>query len=153
MELIDKLIIVATKIVHVNNPKLPQFLWLKYSSFMNSINHISKKEKHKYIHLRNTQSVRNCLCDIAVTISMSPKSKRYDEYPKPKEDSDFSFNSIKSKMNATMQILPSHIIKFTDPDELRVIMNEFFFNLKNNLGGYEKSLLLGGLVNSMGKNK
>ena len=42
-------------------------------------------------------------------------------------------------MNATMQVLPSHIIKFTDPEELRVIMNELFFNLKNNLGGYERS--------------
>ena len=29
-------------------------------------------------------------------------------------------------MNATMQTLPSHIIKFTDPEELRIIMNEFF---------------------------
>ena len=43
LELFDKLIIFATKIVHINNPKLPQFLWLKYSSFMNSIDHISKK--------------------------------------------------------------------------------------------------------------
>ena len=51
----------------------------------------------------------------------------------------FSFTSIKSKMNATMQLLPSHIIKFTDPEELRIIMNEFFFNLKNNLGGYDKA--------------
>lgn len=137
LELFEKLIIFATKIVHINNPKLPQFLWLKYSSFMNSIDHISKKDRKQYIHLRNTQSVRNCLCDVAVTITMSPKSKRYDKYPKPKEDTDYSFSAIKSKMNATMQLLPSHIIKFTDPEELRVIMNELFFNLKNNLGGYD----------------
>lgn len=139
MELFEKLLIFSTKIVHINNPKLPQFLWLKYSSFMNSIDHISKKDRKQYIHLRNTQSVRNCLCDVAVTISMSPKSKRYDKYPKPKEDKDYSFSAIKSKMNATMQLLPSHIIKFTDPEELRVIMNELFFNLKNNLGGYDNA--------------
>jgi len=139
LELFEKLIIFATKIVHINNPKLPQFLWNKYSSFMNSINHISRKERKQYIHLRNTQSVRNCLFDVAITITMSPKSKRYDKYPKPKEESDYSFSSIKSKMNATMQVLPSHIIKFTDPEELRVIMNELFFNLKNELGGYDKA--------------
>ena len=48
---------------------------------------------------------------------MSSKSKRYDKYPKPKVDIDYSFSAIKSKMNATMQVLPSHIIKFTDPEE------------------------------------
>ena len=138
-ELFEKLLIFGSKIVHINNPKLPQFLWLKYNSFMNSIDHISKKERKQYIHLRNTQSIRNCLTDVAVTLAMSPKTKRYDKYPKPKEDLDFSFTSIKNKMNATMQLLPSHIIKFTDPEELRVIMNEFFFNLKNELGGYEKA--------------
>ena len=46
---------------------------------------------------------------------------------------------IKEKMNATMQVLPSSIIRFTDPEELRVILNELFFNLKIELGGYEKS--------------
>jgi len=139
LELFDKLIIFAAKIIHVNNPKLPQFIWKKYYSFINSIDHISKKNRKQHIHLRNTQSIRNCLFDVAVTISMSPKTKRYDKYPKPKEDSDYSFSAIKSKMNATMQVLPSHIIKFTDPEELRVIMNELFFNLKNNLGGYERA--------------
>ena len=127
-ELFEKLLLFGSKIVHINNPKLPQFLWLKYHSFMNSIDHISKKERKQYIHLRNTQSIRNCLTDTAVTLAMSPKTKRYDKYPKPKEDLDFSFTSIKNKMNATMQLLPSHIIKFTDPEELRVIMNDGYEN-------------------------
>ena len=139
IDILEKLIIFASKIIHINNSKLPQYLWNKYSTFMNSIDHISRKERKQYIHLRNTQSVRNCFHDIVVTLTMSSKTKRYDKYPKPKEDQDFTFKAIQSKMNATMQTLPSHIIKFTDPEELRIIMNEFFFNLKNNLGGYEKA--------------
>ena len=139
LDILDKLIIFGSKIVHINNPKLPQFLWNKYSSFSNSIDHISKKQRKQFIHLRNTQSVRNCLHDIVVTLTLASKTKRYDKYPKVKEENDFTFNSIQSKMNATMQVLPSHIIKFTDPEELRIIMNEFYFNLKNKLGGYEKA--------------
>lgn len=139
LEVLEKLIIFASKIIHINNPNLPQYLWNKYSTFMNSIDHISRKERKQFIHLRNTQSVRNCFHDIVVTLTMASKTKRYDKYPKPKEDHDFTFKAIQSKMNATMQTLPSHIIKFTDPEELRIIMNEFFFNLKNNLGGYEKA--------------
>ena len=140
VDILDRLIIFSCKIIHVNSPRLPLFLWNKYSTFYNSISHITNKNKKDLIHLRNTQSVRNSLIDIGVTLALSPKNKRYDKYPKLKEDEDFSFSSIKSKLNATMQILPSHIIKFTDPEELRVIMNEFFFNLKNNLGGYDKCI-------------
>lgn len=140
IDLLDKLVIFACKIIHINNPKLPQFLWNKYFTFYNSISHITNKNKKDLIHLRNTQSVRNALIDIGVTLSLSSKNKRYDKYPKLKETDDFSFTAIKNKLNATMQILPSHIIRFTDPEELRVIMNEFFFNLKNKLGGYEKCI-------------
>lgn len=139
LDLLDRLVIFASKIIHINNPRLPQYLWNKYLTFMNSIDHIPRKERKQFIHLRNTQSIRNCFHDIVVTLTLSSKTKRYDKYPKAKEDQDFSFTSIQSRMNATMQVLPSHIIRFTDPEELRIIMNEFFFNLKNNMGGYEKA--------------
>ena len=138
IEVMEKLIIFGSKIIHINSPLLPQYLWNRYDSFRNSYNHINQKQKKDLIHLRNTQSVRNCLFDVVVTLALAPKTKRYDKYPKIKED-EFSFTNIKDKMNATMQLLPSSIIKFTDPEELRVIMNEFFFNLKNQNGGYERS--------------
>jgi len=54
-------------------------------------------------------------------------------------DNDFQYSTIQSNLIATMQILPSHLLRFTDPEELRIIMNEFLFHLKNALGGYEKS--------------
>ena len=73
-------------------------------------------------------------------MTISPKTKRYDKYPKIDESKDFQFVMIKEKLNATMNLLPSHIIKFTDPEELRIIMNEIFFNLKNQLGGYDRCI-------------
>ena len=138
IEIMEKLILFGAKIIHINSPNLPEYLWNRYDGFRNSYNHINQKQKKELIHLRNTQNVRNCLFDIVVTLALAPKTKRYDKYPKVKEE-EFSFQNIKDKMNATMQLLPSHIIKFTDPEELRVIMNEFFFNLKNENGGYEKA--------------
>ena len=139
LEILDKLCIFSSKIIHINNPKLPEFLWRRYRTLYNSINHIPKKEKHKYIHLRNTQSIRHNLFDIVVTLCISSKSKRYDKYPKINISTDFQYNTLTQKMNATMQLLPSHIIRFTDPEELRIIMNELYFNLKNKLGGYDKA--------------
>ena len=139
-EIFEKLIIFGSKVVHINNPHLPSFLLNRYTTFLKSIDHLNKKDKKNFIHLRNTQSIRNCLFDIVTTLTTSSKNKRYDKYPKLKEDTDFSLSAIKKKMNATMQILPSHIIKFTDPEELRVIMNEFYFNLKNVNGGYDNCI-------------
>ena len=138
-ELFDKLVIYSSKIIHINNPRLPEFLWRRYHCFLNSFNHISKKDKSQLIHLRNTQSVRNCLFDIITTMTLSSKAKRFDKYPKINESIDFQLNIIQSKLNATMQLLPSHIIRFTDPDELKIIMNEFLFHLKNINGGYDQA--------------
>ena len=39
-----------------------------------------------------------------------------------------------------MNILPDIIIHFSDPDELKLIMNELYTNLKNKLTGYDKSI-------------
>ena len=140
IEILEKLIQFNSKIIHINSPNLPKFLWKRYQTFYNSIDHISKKEKDKYIHLRNSEHIRNNLIDIVVTLTTSPKTKRYDKYPKIDEIKDFQFIEIKEKLNATMNLLPSHIIKFTDPEELKIIMNEIFFNLKNKLGGYERCI-------------
>ena len=137
-ELFEKLILYNSKITHINNPKLPAFLWRRYLTFLSSFDHISKKKRDQLIHLRNTQSVRNCLFDLVTTITSSPRQKRFDKYPRV-TDNDFQYSVIQSKLQATMQILPSYIIKFTDPEELRIIMNEFFFHLKNINGGYENA--------------
>ena len=137
--LFEKLILHSSKNIHVNSPKLPGYLWRRYDLFTRSYNHISKKEKEKLIHLRNTPSVRNVFFDLVVTMAISPKTKRFDKYPKVNKD-HFQYGKIQSKLSATMQILPSHIIRFTDPEELKIIMNEFLFNLKNVNGGYENAI-------------
>jgi len=138
-DLIERLCIHSAKVIHVNNPRLPVFLWRRYLTFHKSIDHITRKDKDKLIHIRNTSSVRNNIMDVAVTLALSPKTKRYDKLPKVDLKADFEFSNIQQRMNATMKLLPEGLIRFTDPEELRIIMNEIFFNLKNTNGGYEKS--------------
>ena len=137
-DVLEKCLIHASKVIHINSPSLPMLLLRKYRGLMNAINDIPSKEKHRLIHLRNTQEVRNNMIDVVVTLSTAPKTKRYDVLPKVDGKTDFQFAKIKEKMNATMHLLPGNVIKFTDPEELRIIMNEIFFNLKNSNGGYEK---------------
>ena len=135
IELFEKLVILSSKIVHINSPNLPEYLWRRYLTFVSSYDHIGKKERDQLIHLRNTQSVRNVFFDLVVTISGSLKTLRLDKYPKVNEN-DFQYGNIQNKLKATMHILPSHMIRFTDPEELKIVMNEFLFHLKNKNGGY-----------------
>ena len=44
LEIFDKLIIYASKTIHINNPNLPEFLLNRYNCFLNSIPDIHKKQ-------------------------------------------------------------------------------------------------------------
>ena len=65
---------------------------------------------------------------------MSPKSKRYDKYPKINEETDFQFENIKRRLHAQANFCPDSLFKFTDPEELRVVINELMYHFKNKNG-------------------
>ena len=134
----EKLINFSTKIIHINNPKLPSYLLRKNKVFMNQISRLDSKSKDRYLFLRNSQMVRNLFFDVVSSLATSSKTKRYDKYPKLNDEEDFNFTNIQKRFCAQMNILPGHIIHFNDPDELRIIMNEIFTLLKNNQFGYDK---------------
>lgn len=134
----EKLINFGSKIVHINNPKLPYYLYRKNLVFMNQINRLNTNSKDKYLYLRNSQMVRNLFFDVVTTLVSSSKTKRYDKYPKIDDNEDFNFLNIQKRLVAGMNILPAHIIHFNDPEELRIIINEIFALLKNKQFGYEK---------------
>ena len=138
IEILDKLIAFSSKIIHINNPRLPQYLWRKYDYFYKTIDNVNlKKEKHLIIHFRNNQVLRNLFFDIVSVITLSPKTKRYDKYPKINESTDFQFETIKQRLHAQCNFCPDILFKFTDPEELRVVMNEIMFHFKNINSGYE----------------
>lgn len=134
----EKLINFSTKIIHINNPKLPSYLLRKNKVFMNQISRLDSKSKDRYLFLRNSQMVRNLFFDVVSSLATSSKTKRYDKYPKINDQEDFNFTNIQKRLCAQMNILPGHIIHFNDPDELRIIINEIFTLLKNKQFGYDK---------------
>ena len=134
----EKLINFSTKIIHINNPKLPSYLLKKNNVFMNQVRRLDSKSKDRYIFLRNSQMIRNLFFDVVSTLATSSKTKRYDKYPKINDQEDFNFTNIQKRLCAQMNILPGHIIHFNDPDELRIIINEIFTLLKNKQFGYDK---------------
>ena len=133
----EKLINYSCKVININNPELPYFIMKKNKVLYNQINRLDKKDNN--LILRNSQMVRNLFFDIVTTLCSSLKTKRYDKYLKINEKEDFDFENIKKRLCAEMNILPPHIIKFNDPNELKIIINEIYTLLKNKQFGYERS--------------
>ena len=107
---------------------LPNYLYKKNIGFYNIINDI---DKDNILSLRNNQFIRNLLFSIAVILCMSLKNKRYDNYPKIKNE-DFHFTNVSIRIKSQINLLPTDFIKFNEPEELKLIINDIYFHIKNN---------------------
>ena len=131
----EKIVIFACKIIHINNPLLPEYL---YKNTLKIYYHIKRYSKKDYIHLRNNLSIRNTFIDVITTLTNSDKTKRFDKLKRFNDQENFDYKNIKNRLIAAHKYLPDNFIQFNEPEELGVILNEFVFNLKNSKSGYER---------------
>ena len=136
-ELWQKLIIYSCTSISINNPTLYNYLYKKNVYFINIINNIDKKDRYSNLNLRNNQIIRNLFFSIITILTMSSKTKRYDKYPKLK-DNDFVFDNIFKRFKALANIIPGDLIHLNEPEELKLVSNEIFTYFKNK--NYENSL-------------
>lgn len=128
----EKLLIYNSKNINIKNPKLPTFLVEKYTYFIKVMSY--NYFKFSPIYIRNNQQVRNLITEVVATLALSRKGPIF-KFVKI-NDSDFRYDKLKSRFIAdnSNYIIPFY--KNSDPLEIRVIMNEFAFNLtKKNLNG------------------
>tara|TARA_B110001469_G_C9612507_1_gene304748 strand:+ start:365 stop:1459 length:1095 start_codon:yes stop_codon:yes gene_type:complete len=136
----EKMLLYASDVISINNPSLPNYLYKKNILFYNIYNNIDKKkEKNEIIELRNNQIIRNLFFSISIILALSSKTKRYNKYPKIKLE-DFNFNNISLRLSANVNLLPDNFIHFNEPEELKIIINEIYYHLKNKTGGYDKCI-------------
>ena len=134
----EKLIIYSSKVVHINNPLIPQYMYNKDLVYRNQLKCLDTKNKDKYILLRNSQMIRNLFFDVVTTLTTSLKTKKYDKYSKINITEDFRYENMKKRLCGGMNILPDSIMRFNDPDEIKIILNEIFIMSKNKQFGYER---------------
>lgn len=128
----EKIFNIALKNININNPKLPEVLYKRYSKY------VSLKIKHSgsvkssnivgFLSLRNSQAIRNLLCEISVIVCNSTKLKPVS-LPKIKEQ-DFNVNYLKTRFIATNPNLVKNKLKWGDPEALKIPFNEFNYCLK-----------------------
>jgi len=124
----DKIFSIFLKNININNPILPIFIYKRYCKFLNYYNKFDNK-----LELRNNQVIRNLICEVCVVICSSLKLKPLS-FSKL-TNNDFNLNYLTSKMKADKETYVKDKLKFGDPNEMKIIMNEFNFNL--NTKNYE----------------
>jgi hypothetical protein len=122
----DKIFNLFLKNININNPLLPIFIYKRYCKFLDYYNRFENK-----LELRNNQVIRNMFCEICVVICNSLKLKPLG-FAKITQN-DFNLNFLGSKMKADRETYVSNKLKFGDPTEMKIIMNEFNYclNTKN----------------------
>lgn len=128
----EKIFSISLKNININNPKIPNFLFKRYSKFVKLKIKYSGSTKSTniagFLSLRNSQTVRNMFCEVCVIICNSTKLKALTT-PKIKEG-DFNSHFIKTKIVANKANIVNDKLKYGDPEELRIPLNEFNFCLK-----------------------
>ena len=140
IELWNKLLIYCIKVININNPNLSNILYKKNILFNNICSRYNlNKNKEEILLLRNNDEIRNLFISLLSIILLSDKNKRYDEYPKLIEE-DFSMDNVLKRINSKLNLLPHNFVQFNEPAELKLILNELYYNMKNLDNGYENSI-------------
>ena len=123
LSIMEDLIIYALTEINIINPRLPLYLLKKFQEFLR----IYKNFKDFSIHIRNNQESRNKLCDLIVTIVLSPK-KKFPKYSKITIE-DLTNDSMRRKMIANHLQLVDQFVSVHDP-LVRIAVNEIIAYLK-----------------------
>jgi hypothetical protein len=124
--LFDKLICIGAKQINIANPRLPTFI-LKKTIEWEIITGHKVYEKKTQIKLRNNQEIRHLIVEIVSLLTLSRKRK-LEGIVRLKEN-DFAVNYFKSKLEAQDTQHIDHILKEEDPNEVRIAVNEFLYQL------------------------
>jgi len=123
-DVINNIILYFFKDINIGNPNIGNHLWNRIKCLNNNM------KIDNNIKLRNCQILRNTVCELVTIACLSKKNKLPEKIKIDRNDFDVSF--IKTKLIANNFNLTSSILKSEDPEEIKMISNEFAFNLHNN---------------------
>ena len=117
----SKIFNIIFKNININNPKIPNVLYNRFNYYILSIN--------KKTDLRNNQKFRNMVCELCYLCCYSIKTKAIGLLSI--KEKDFEMVNLSSKLTATQNNIVNDKIKYGDPEEMKIIMNEFNYCLLN----------------------
>ena len=126
-EIWERLIGYISKYIGIHNPLLPYTLFLRIVKFLK----LKKLEvfQQNYLELRNNQEVRNLFCELVCIIIMSTKTRKPKNLPRIIEN-EFTPSVFQRRLIAKSLDGAEKFVVSDDPQEMRIIINEFSYNLE-----------------------
>ena len=124
-ELWDKIMVFICKHINIANIEIIYYFKIRYESYLKFMKYSGITN---YLQLRNNQQFRNLVCEIVCILCKSRKMK-LDNLKKVKKN-NLRLESLREKMKANI-IINKDIVKVDDPEEIKIVSNEFLFCIRN----------------------
>ena len=127
MELWELLFLYYTKYIHIANPKLCIYVATKLKRFRENMNDCESEQEQ--LNFRNEAGFRSLFIELVVIMCVSPK--KYIVNNVRVSPNDFNMLTIKDILQAPDLSFSEKLFKDDDPKELMITVNEFSYNLSN----------------------
>lgn len=128
----DKLYTIIVKNININNKELISIYVNRYLTYLR----FKKVLNGDILRLRNFQNIRNHIAELCTIVCLSTKTKAQTAV-KITED-HFNMEFVKSKFKADRSNYIEPFSRFGDPEEVKIILNEFVYNLSKH--NYDSSI-------------
>lgn len=122
---LDKFIIIASKLININNPKLPYLINLRHEIIIQ----LFKKYENDERQIRNDQTIRNYFCEICCILNQSKKNKALSLTKITANH--FELENLKDRLRADKNDYIKHLYRPGDTNEVKLVLNEFYYELNN----------------------
>ena len=124
-EVWDILICYMSRFIHIGNPKLPIYLFMRFKMFMEIL---QTGYAQKILEMRNNEKIRNIFCECVCLLCYSRKKHCIEPVKIGKDE--FDLTTLSTRLKSPSTEYASAILKPDDPKELFIPMNEMGYCLQ-----------------------
>jgi hypothetical protein len=117
----------TSKHIYIGNPKIAIYLNMRYNTFRNNMNQGSFVSE---LDARNNDKIRKLFAEIICTLTLSLKKPAFEQI-KIKTSDDFDMTQLSNKLKAPNTDYVRNNMKYKDPRELIIAMNELSYSLSS----------------------
>lgn len=124
-EIWDILIEYMTRFIHIGNPKLPIYIYMRFNRFLEVLHN---GYADNVLNMRNNEQIRNIFCECVCILCYSRKTHRIESVKIGRHE--FDFTNLSTRLKSPSTEYATAILKPDDPKELFIPINELGYSLQ-----------------------